>query len=321
MNKFQTAIIDVLRLKLTHRLRSAIAKIGVHALRLSGFYDGYWQHWRGELFDYAEKSGVHILPVHYYSPIPSRSDFSRRRRKNNMAGIDFNVPAGLARASTLLDKYKDQITSFLNGPNDYNPRNSGFPPLDAAILYATISEARPKRIIEIGSGMSTVVITHALQDAGLTETIFTCIEPFLPDYLNKDRCGISEIIERPLQEVPLDKFRELEAGDILFIDSTHVVRFDSDVVYEILDILPTLRPGVIIHVHDIFFPNDYPESWLQQHRFFWAEQYMLQAFLSMNPNFKIEIPVNAIKPELPPNEVWLPSASTVPAASLWMRRT
>jgi predicted O-methyltransferase YrrM len=303
-----------------HKLRSAIAKVGVYALRLSGFYDGYWQHWRGELFDYAEKSGLHILPVHYYTPIPTQSDFSRRRRKNNMAGIDLDIPAGLARATTLLDKYKNQIMSFLSGPNEYDAKNSSFHPLDAAILYASISEARPKRVIEIGSGMSTFVIAAALRDGGMTETIFTCIEPFPPDYLKRNREGISEIIERPLQEVPLPKFRELEAGDILFIDSTHVVRFDSDVVYEILDILPTLKPGVIIHVHDIFFPDDYPESWLQQHRFFWTEQYMLQAFLSMNRHFKIEIPVNAIKPELSPNELLLPSASTIEAVSLWMRR-
>jgi predicted O-methyltransferase YrrM len=307
-------------LKLISKLRLAAAKLGVNVLRLSGCYDGYWQQWRGPLFDYAEKAGLHILPVHYYTPIPTHSDFSRQRRKNSMTGVDFDLPAGLARANALLDKYKDQIASFLGAPTDYDPNNSSFHPLDAAILYASISEARPKRIIEIGSGMSTHVILAALRDARLTDTIFTCIEPFLPDYLRKIREGISEIVERPLQEVPLNKFRELEAGDILFIDSTHVVRFDSDVVYEILEILPILKQGVIIHIHDIFFPDDYPESWLRQFRFFWAEQYMLQAFLSMNQNFKIEIPVNAVRPSLAPDELLFPSFSTIPAVSLWMRR-
>lgn len=302
------------------KLRIAVAKIGVHLLRLSGCYDGYWQQWRGPLFDYAEKAGLHILPVHYYTPIPAQSDFLRRRRKNNMTGIDLDLAAGSARANALLDKYKDQIASFLSGSTDYDPTNSSFHPLDAAILYASISEAKPKRIIEIGSGMSTHVILAALRDAGMTDTIFTCIEPFLPDYLRKVQKGISEIVELPLQEVQLAKFRELEAGDILFIDSTHVVRFDSDVVYEILEILPILAPGVIVHIHDIFFPNDYPESWLQQYRFFWSEQYMLQAFLSMNQNFEIEIPVNAVRPSLPYDELLLPSFSTIPAVSLWMRR-
>ena len=306
-------------MQLPYKLRSLVAKVGLNALRLSGFYDGYWKHWRGEIFDYAEKIGIHALPVHFYTPIPTHLDFSRQRRPNRMAGIDLDIPAGAARADMLLDKYKERITRFLKGPNDYDRTNSGFHPLDAALLYASVSEARPKRIIEIGSGMSTFVITNALHDAGLTETHFTCIEPFLPDYLKRNRQGISEIIERPLQEVPLNKFKELEAGDILFIDSTHVVRFDSDVVYEILEILPILKQGVIVHVHDIFLPDDYPESWLKQSRFFWNEQYMLQAFLCMNPNFKIEIPVHAVKKTLRPDELLQPAGSSVEAASLWMR--
>lgn len=303
-----------------HKLRFAIAKAGVHALRFSGFYQGYWQHWRGALFDYAEKFGVHILPVHYYTPIPAESDFARPRRKNNMTGIDLDVAGGLDRAHKLLEKYKDQVTTFLNGAGKYDPQNTSFHPLDAAILYASVREARPRRIIEIGSGMSTHVILEALRNAEMPETNFTCIEPYLPDYLKNSRKGITEVIERPLQEVPLDKFRELEANDILFIDSTHVVRFDSDVVYEILEILPILKPGVIVHVHDIFFPDDYPKAWLQQFRFFWAEQYMLQAFLSMNPNFKIDIPVNAIKSSLLLNGTMFPVAADIPAVSLWMRR-
>src|SRR5260370_42692915 len=119
--------------------------------------------------------------------------------------------------------------------------------------------------------MRTVIITAALRGAGMTETIFSCIDPLLPDYLKTNQTSFRRTIERPLQEIPLERFRELEEGDILFIDSTHVVRFDSDVVYEILEIMPLLRPGVIIHVHDIFYPNDYPERWLQNYRFFWSE--------------------------------------------------
>jgi hypothetical protein len=210
----------------------------LRALSFSGFYNGYWQHWRGDIFDYAEKAGVHVLPVHYYSPIPTQSDFARPRRKNKMAGIDLDIPVSVARARGLLDKYKDRITSFLDRPSGYDPNNSSFHPLDAAVLFASICEAKPKRIIEIGSGMSTFVICGALRDANLDQTRFSCIEPFLPPYLRDAPSEISEILESPLQDVPLEKFRELEAGDILFIDSTHVVRFDSDVVYEILDILP-----------------------------------------------------------------------------------
>src|ERR1035437_347813 len=146
--------------------------------------------------------------------------------------------------------------------------------------------------------MSSFVIADALRGAGFTNANFTCIEPFLPDYLSPSLPGISEIIERPLQDVDLERFKQLECNDILFIDSTHVVRYGSDVVYEILEILPILRPGVIVHVHDIFFPDDYPQRWLNRDRFFWNEQYMLQAFLCMNPHFQIDIPAHAIRLKL-----------------------
>jgi len=235
-----------------------------------------------------------------------------------MAGISFDVNAGADRASRLIEKYRPSIDAMLTGVSGYNVKNSGFHPLDAAVLYGMIRSERPRRIIEIGSGMSTVAMLAAIKD-GETKTELICIEPYLPEYLKARRAEISEIVEKPLQEVPLSKFSELEPGDILFIDSTHVVRFESDVVYEILEILPRLKPGVIIHVHDIFFPNDYPAIWLKQHRFFWAEQYMLQAFLSMNSDFTIEIPLHAAKDMMDLSGPLAPSA-TIETTSLWMRR-
>ena len=166
------------------------------------------------------------------------------------------------------------------------------------------------------------MISDALRDANLLDTRFTCIEPFLPSYLRPAPPQISEILEKPLQDVGLDKFEQLEANDILFIDLTHVVRYGSDVVYEILEILPSLRPGVIIHIHDIFLPDDYPERWLSQDRYFWNEQYMLQAFLCMNSHFKIEIPVHAVKNRISRSfgAIVLASDLSVIPTSLWLRR-
>lgn len=299
--------------RLRAKLRDMTAKFGVNALQSSGLYNGYWQLWRGPLFEYAERKGLHILPVHYYTPIPNDSDTSRRR-PTRLAGIQLDIAGGAQRARELLSRYQEGIARLLSGANGFNPNNAGFHPLDAALLYASVREAKPKRVIEIGSGMSSFAIDAAIRDGSL-ETRFSCIEPFLPDYLRNGAIK-AEIIEKPLQDVPLAKFQELESGDILFIDSTHVVRFDSDVIYEILEIMPTLAPGVILHVHDIFLPDDYPEAWLRTFRFFWNEQYMLQAFLSMNPNFKIEIPVHAIKDQLD-----FVSSSDVEPASFWMRRT
>jgi hypothetical protein len=301
--------------------RRATAKLGIKALKISGFYDGYFNHWRGDIFEYAERAGFHILPVHYYSPIPSSIDMARPRRSNSLLGINMDVDGGLNLANTLIEKYATDLERLFSGSGPYRPINSSFHPLDAALAYAYIREQRPHNVIEIGSGMSTLVIAAAINDGNL-DTHFSCIEPFPPAYLHPNPMGVSEVVERPLQDLSLDRFKALKRGDVLFIDSTHVVRFNSDVVYEILEILPCLAAGVIVHVHDIFLPNDYPESWIKRHRYFWSEQYLLQAFLSMNESFRIELLANTIRSRLSNRTKTLvdPSTSDVEPASLWMRR-
>lgn len=297
-----------------------LAKLSIAGLQVSGIYDSYFGQWRSGIFDYAESKGLHILPAHYYTPIPTKHDYARARRRNSLSGLELDSKAGANRVNGLVELYKSDL-GFLKGSPDYSPSNQALAPLDAAVLYTSVRQAKPFRIIEIGSGYSTLVIAKAIRDENC-KTHFTCIEPFLPAYLEPTPSGVSEVIETALQQVPISRFKELDAGDILFIDSTHVVRYDSDVVYEILEILPSLKPGVIIHVHDIFLPDDYPEEWLQQHRFFWNEQYMLQAFLSMNPFFKIEIPVHAVKSILSDetNNIVPPSTSGAFTTSLWMRK-
>ena len=99
--------------------------------------------------------------------------------------------------------------------------------------------------------------------------------------------GLARLVQRPIQEVPLADFVALEESDILFIDSTHVVAIGSDVVYECLEILPRLPPGVLVHFHDIFLPNEYPREWIERDRWFWNEQYLVQAFLAFNSKFEV----------------------------------
>ena len=163
-----------------------------------------------------------------------------------------------------------------------------FSALDAAVYYATVRTIKPKRIIEIGSGYSTQIACLALQknrmesDAGE----MTCIEPYPPPWLHGSGMAI-EILAQGVETVDLDRFRNLKAGDILFIDSSHTVKFASDVLKEFLEILPELEPGVVVHVHDIFFPADYPPDWLRIERRAWNEQYLLEAFLAFNTGFEI----------------------------------
>jgi len=177
---------------------------------------------------------------------------------------------------------------------------------------------KPRRIIEIGGGYSTRIAGRAL--AANQSGRLTCIEPF-PERLNGSSLGI-ELITKRVEEIDVDFFSSLKANDILFIDSSHTVKFGSDVCYEFLEIIPRLKRGVWVHVHDIFFPHDYPAEWLLKRRLALNEQYLLEAFLSFNREFEIALAnywlhldhLNAVQ------RVWpkAVSSSTGPS-SFWMR--
>lgn len=147
----------------------------------------------------------------------------------------------------------------------------------------------PNQVIEIGSGYSSLLTIEALAkniSEGHSGT-FTAIEPYPPSFLRDELPINIELLDQPVQEVSLDRFSSLKSGDILFIDSSHVCKVGSDVHYELLKILPCLAPGVIIHIHDIFLPSEYPKQWIKEWHRFWNEQYILQAFLSFNSSFEI----------------------------------
>lgn len=187
-----------------------------------------------------------------------------------------------------------------------------------------IRHFKPKRIVEIGCGNSTLLIAQALRNEGLESACeFLCIEPFPPAYLQPLPEGVSKLINSDVQSASLDHFKSLESGDILFIDSTHVSKIESDVVYEYLEILPVLKPGVIIHIHDIFLPYEYPKNWIEDLRFFWNEQYMLKAFLLFNNNFNVMVPSHAMYREQQKIfEKMVPSLreTTHPPSAFWMVR-
>jgi hypothetical protein len=119
------------------------------------------------------------------------------------------------------------------------------------------------------------------------DTKLICIEPYPGEILRNGFPGLTTLIERPAQEITLNEFEALGANDILFIDSSHVSKIGSDVNYLYLEILPRLKPGVIVHMHDIFLPQEYPTVWITQKMRFWNEQYLLQAFLAFNSGFEV----------------------------------
>jgi predicted O-methyltransferase YrrM len=206
--------------------------------------------------------------------------------------------------------------------------NKGFLRVDAEILYSFVRYFKPKRIVEIGSGFSTYVTAQAVEmnkgeDVGY-ECDFTAIEPYPRNFMKRGIPGLSRLVESKIQDVPWMEFTKLQKGDILFIDSTHVLKIGSDVQYEYLEIIPRLNPGVIIHVHDIFLPQDYPREWVMYKHWFFTEQYLLQAFLAFNGSFEVLWASNYMRinhPEALKKAFRSYEAVSLPPSSLWMKRT
>ena len=269
-------------------------------------------------------------PGHYYSPIPRMSDALEhvhaafRDRPSDLPGIDLRLDAQLALAARLTELQEDFDAPVAPAASHrYFTENPSYGRGDALILESMLRDLRPRRIIEIGSGHSSALMLDTIDrylDDGVS---ITFIEPFT-DVLREqlrpgdaDRC---EVIQQPLQTVDVSRFDELEPGDLLFIDSTHVVRPGSDVLLEILEILPRLRPGVVVHLHDIFFPFEYPPFWVEEGRA-WGEAYLLRAFLVHNSQFEIMLWPNYVEFAAPETfrEVW-PKMVGEGFGAIWLRR-
>lgn len=160
---------------------------------------------------------------------------------------------------------------------------------DAIFLYGMIRHAQPKRIVEVGSGYSSAVMLDTI-DAHIGEKVHcTFVDPFperLLSLLRPADLGHVTVLKERVQDVGLEPFLALERNDILFVDSSHVSKAGSDVNYLLGEVLPRLSPGVYVHVHDIFYPFEYPKEWIEQGRF-WSESYALRSFLTFNDAFEI----------------------------------
>jgi len=232
--------------------------------------------------DLSDRWGYHIRPIHYYEPLPDFRSITTEQitRRREYPGIDFNWNEQLTLVNELA-AYSDELREL-----QFDFDNAFFNGFDAAVYYSLIRHLQPQRIVEIGGGYSTQLADRALARNGTGK--LTCIEPYPEDRLNGAKLDI-ELITKRVEEIDIDLFSSLDANDILFIDSSHTVKFGSDVCFEFLEVLPRLKPGVWIHVHDIFFPHDYPEEWLIERRQAWNEQYLLEAFLSFNSRFSVQL--------------------------------
>ena len=261
----------------------------------------------------SDRWGYHIRPIHYYEPLPDFGSITAEQidRRRSYPAIDFRWEDQL----TLLDelaKYRHELPKI-----EFDFENDFFSGLDAAVYYSLIRHLKPRRIIEIGGGYSSSIADQAL--ARNQQGSLTSIEPYPEERLNGARPNI-ELIPKRVEELDVEYFSCLEANDILFIDSSHTVKFGSDVCYELLEVLPTLKPGVWIHVHDIFFPQDYPAEWLLKRRLALNEQYLLEAFLAFNKSFSVQLANHWICLDHLNNASRLWPGADERASSFWMKR-
>jgi hypothetical protein len=238
--------------------------------------------------------GVSVVPSHFYFPVPKLKSFQDKDWSacRPCPGIDFRLQEQIDRLHTDLLPFSEEWTfpEFANGDaHKFHFNNGFFERVDAEVTYSFVRHRKPRRIVEIGSGNTTLVMATALRknQAEGFESELISIEPYPAPFLKDGLNGLTELIEKPVQQVPVEFFRSLRKGDILFIDSSHVVSMDSDVLYELLRIVPEVAPGVLIHFHDIFTPLDYPEKFVMTNLCFWGEQYMLESFLAFNSSFNV----------------------------------
>ena len=169
----------------------------------------------------------------------------------------------------------------------FHTQNSQFSWLDARTLFVLLNEWRPGRLIEVGSGFSTLLAADINRRFLGSAVDIICIEPYPREFLKVGVPGVGRLIEAKVQHVPLEQFAMLQAGDILFIDSSHVAKTGSDVNYLYFEVLPRLARGVRVHVHDIFLPHDYPREWVIDENRSWNEQYLLRALLMHSSAFRV----------------------------------
>lgn len=249
----------------------------------SGAYLKYFSAW--------ERLGFHVTPSHFYQPIPDARELpeSLWSKRYEMTGVDLDEAGQLRLLREAFPRFHDEYRSFprerTGVPHQYYFANGYFVGADATVLHCMVRHFRPRRVIEIGSGFSTMITAAAALRNGATEVI--AIEPHPSDLLRGGFPGLTELVPRKVQDVDPALFATLGEGDILFIDSSHVVKTGSDVSFIYLELLPKLQPGVVVHVHDVFLPAEYPREWVVDKHIFWTEQYLLHAFLAFNSAFRV----------------------------------
>ena len=276
------------------------------------------------------KIGVYPIIDHYYEPMFNPKYLRKSLRENRiLPGIDLNIQEQLKTLNKF--NYNDELSRIPIIKDDNSLEFCHdiigiFPPADAEYLYNIIRYFKPRNIIEIGSGQSTLMATNAVKKNELENENYSCehvcIEPYEIEWLEKLNV---KVIRELVENTDTTVFSTLDKNDILFIDSSHIIRPQGDVLFEYLEILPILKSGVLVHIHDIFTPEDYPDDWVNNASF-WNEQYLLEAFLSFNNEFRVIGATNflmhnyygQISSKCPITKMLTEKGEVVGAGSFWM---
>jgi predicted O-methyltransferase YrrM len=267
----------------------------------------------------AGRVGLQVVPKTYYSPIPDLDALPPDvfDRRSELRGIHFDLDEQVAWIEHNL---APAMREFAAPPQLVD--NASYGRVGADLLHGVVRGLKPRRIVELGSGYSTLIMAAAAEcnrAEGATTELRT-FDPY-PSLARAGLPGLASLEAVRAQDVPLEVFTSLEAGDVLFVDTTHTVKLDSDVNRIVLDVLPALAPGVLVHVHDIFLPYEYPRQWPEESGFHWAEQYLLQAFLAGNQGFEVLAATFALCRDRPNAmarlaPTWRPGAE---ASAFWFR--
>lgn len=245
------------------------------------------------IFRAGQRLRFNITPNHFYSDIPDmrqlQGSTSWRKRMSlyGMPGVDMDEQ--VAFLNDCCTPVAEQMNSFdIRDKSWAENGEAGYGNVEPLLLYAFLRRHKPGKIRQIGCGASTSVCLRAAADEAGYDPTIECLEPYPTRFL-REKAAANQITlkAQPAQDTPADEIADLEAGDLLFIDSTHTIKIGSEVVHIILEVLPRLKPGVFVHFHDITFPYDYSPKTLTQTIFFWRETTLLAALLTNNPGFRI----------------------------------
>lgn len=250
-----------------------------------------------EEFNQWTRNRLFVPPGHFYSPIVDQAEAKKYFDRQQGAPVPETVTGVVIDRAALLDLWENLVPFMRDSPFPkrkseefrYYFENPNFTYGDGSVWHAMLRYFKPKRIIEIGSGYSSANMIDTIERYFEHDVELTFVEPF-PELLQSligDQSSRVNILASPVQNCDLRIFRRLQSGDILFIDSTHILRTGSDVCFELFEILPILAEGVIVHIHDMFWPFEYPEDWVIQDNRSWNELYAVRALLTGNSEWRV----------------------------------